>query len=238
MGAQVGVGEVVVGDLAQRVGAVAHLGEVLDGAGVVVHGVEHRTGVEVVLAVHPLVGEVVVVFAGLVVVALDQVGLGKLPRHALAPPGGQGAVDAGAFADDEVVILLVELAVHDVEVRQRLEARVDRGLPEVGLRLGELLVLIEHDAREIASGGRVVRLRERLQQGQELGRLGIVAQAEGGIAALEDIFRELLFRQVRGADEGEFRSGLLILALVEEDPALLEMQDAGHPGRRITEPVG
>ena len=238
VGAQVGVGEVVVGDLAQRVGAVAHLREVLDGAGVVVHGIEHRAGVEVVLAVHPLVGEVVVVFARLVLVALDQVGLGELPRHALAPPGGQGAVDARAFADDEVVVLLVELAVHDVEIRQRLEARIDRSLPEVGLRLGELLVLIEHHAREVASRGRVVRLRERLQQGQELGRLGVVAQAEGGVAALEDIFGEFFFRQVGGTDEGELRGGLLVFALVEEDPALLEMQHAGHTGRRITEPVG
>ena len=63
-------------------------------------------------------------------------------------------------------------------------------------------------------------------------------QRESGIAALEDVFGEFFRRQVVRLHEGEFRSGLLVLALVEQDASLLEMQYAGHARRRVAEPVG
>ena len=235
--AQVGVGHQVVGHLAQGIRAVAHLREIVDGSGVIVHGIEHRAGVEVILAVHVLVGQVVVVFAGLLLLALDQVRLGEHARHAFAALRGQAVVDARSFPDHEVVVLLVELAVHDVEIGQGLETRVGRSQPEIGLRLGELLVLIEHDTGEIVPRRRIVRLRERLQQGEEALCLGVLPEAERAESALEDIFGHLLIREVFRSHERELRGRLLILLPVEQNTALLEMQDTRQARRRVAQAV-
>ena len=235
--AQVGVGQQVVGHLSQRIRPAAHLQEIFDGAGVVVDGVEHRARVEEILAVHILVREVVVVFAGLLFLALDQVGFRQDARHALAALRRERGVDARALADHEVVVLLVEFAVDDVEVRQRLEAAVGRSLPEIGLRPGELLVLIQHDAGEIAARRRVVRLRERLQQGEEAGRFRILPQAERTESAFEDVLGEFFFLQVFRAHVGELGRGLLILLPVEQDASLLEVERAGQARRRVAQAV-
>ena len=125
----------------------------------------------------------------------------------------------------------------EADVRQRLEAAVGRGLPEIGFRPGELLVLIQHDAGEIAARRRVVRLRERLQQGEEAGRFRILPQAERTESAFEDVLGEFFFLQVFRAHVGELGRGLLILLPVEQDASLLEVERAGQARRRVAQAV-
>ena len=233
-GSDVGVAQMVIGDLAQRVAAVGHPGVVLDGALPVVGGVQHRAGVEPVLAVHAAaVGDLLVVFARAVHVAENQIGLGDNPREPVPALRGCVGVNADSLVDHVLVVLAVELAVDYVEIGEIGEPGVGGGLEELGLSLGEAAVVVVDHAGDIVAGSAELRMVEGVEYGEELLSLGVAPHGERAVAALEDVFRHFGVGERRRRHLGELQRGFAEAALVEEYPGVLEPYPAGEDGGGI-----
>ena len=220
----------VVRDLAERVGPVGHLVEVLYGPLVVLHGIEHRTGIEIVGTGHLGMGRGVIVLQGVILVPLDEVGLGNHAREAL-PALHRHVLEKGHSPVEHVVVVLaVELAVHQVEIGKLAETRVRSRLGEPGLSLHEAALGVVHIAVEIAgSGGEGVH-RHGIDLAEEGPRRRMVAGRECAVAPLEERFRGIHRADGLGIDLGELRRGAGIVLGVEEGERALVMH-LGQQGR-------
>ena len=192
----------VVGYLPEGVAAVGHAGIVLDGAMVVMHGIEDGTGVEVVLAVHLLAGERLVVLSGLVVVPEYEAGLGDDPRKPLPALRRSGIVYPLPLAHGEGVVFLIELAVNYIELTKLRESRIRRRLPERGFSLSETAVVVIYDPSQVTARSCILGEIQSLQYHEELQRLLVSSQGKLAVAALEDVFCRLLSIEDGGVDLG------------------------------------
>ena len=92
-GADIGVAEVVIGNLPERIGPVRHTAEIVDCGLVVLDRIHHRTGIEEVVAAHLLLHGIIIVLAGLLAVPEHQAGLGNDAGKSLLPLLGSRLVE-------------------------------------------------------------------------------------------------------------------------------------------------
>ncbi len=161
-GLDVTIGQIVVRDLPDGVRPVPHHREVVDGSFVVSCGVEDRTGVEIVIAVHIPVGVPghVVIFLGLLRVALREIRLRDDPRE--MPPTLLRCVlkKFQTILKHVGVVLFHESALRHVVGGHLGETRIPRRLFEPTVGLVEILPGVVYVAEGVPRRSGVVRMRQ------------------------------------------------------------------------------
>ena len=224
----------VAGYLPEGVAAVGDTGKVLDGPAVVLDRIQHRTGIEEVVAVHILLRETLVIDPGLLGVAEHEGRLGDYPREPF-PPFLRGAgIYALAFLERVGVVMQVELAVDQIEFRQGPEPRIRSRIGEEFPGGGEVLPSVEYHAAEILRGRHVFGTGEAVEGLEKPECLVSHSQFEAAIRPVESQFGPRGARQHPGVDLRELQRRLGIEPLVEKYPRVLE----AYLGRQHRRPVG
>ncbi len=138
----VAVGQIVVGNLPYRVGPVPHQRIILDRPFIILSGVEKRTGIEIVVAVHvvvPAPGDIVI-FLGLFGVAFGKIRLGDDSRQVPLTLLRGIVINLDAVLQNVGIVLLHETALDHVGGGHLGETRVPRRLLEPVERLVEILL--------------------------------------------------------------------------------------------------
>ena len=159
-GLDVAVGQLVVRDLAEGVCPVPHHRGVVDGTLEIPGGVEDRSGVEKVIAVHVLVAlpDPVVELLCLLCVTLCQIGLRNDPRQMAPALIRSVVIEVQAVLKNVGIVLLHESAIGHVVVGHLLETRIPARLREPLVGLVEIPIGVVDVAQGIPRRRGVVRM--------------------------------------------------------------------------------
>ena len=232
LGLDVGVTQLVVGNLAQGIHPVRHHGEILHRALPVFHGIQDRTGIEPVAAVHPgfLLEDAVVVGTGFFGVAHHQVRLAQDAGQVRPALLGHAVIQGDAVFHHVAVVFLHELALQQVVVGQIRKARVLGRLFEPGAGLREVFLRIGDVTQGIAGRSRIVRERHSLDFLHPAAGVGQVSPAKVAVGAFKGIFRQFIFGERTRVNEHKLQGGGFIIFLVEGVQRHPVMDAIRHPG--------
>jgi hypothetical protein len=208
--------QLVGGYLAQGIGPVPHLLELVHGALPVSGKVGDFSGAEEVAAGLDFSGEaLLVVFLGFFYVAFDQEALAEDASQAGFAVFAHLVYDGFSVVYHIVIVLGVEAAFQDIELRRFLESVVVLALFKPVFGLCEVALRIVDVAQGKGRWCRIVRVLLGVLRQQLLGGFP-VSVAVAAVAQLVAVLRQLVGVQVLGVDFLQFGGGVLVSAFVKE----------------------